>query len=118
MCGSLAGVHRTAARKQAFMPPYQGHLRPPRGELSALGNGQASFADQVESPLCCFLTLLSWVDPECRAKIAMILAGPELMWLERCTAYLPESLKPPAGCVAPESEPEGEGREVRSQEAK
>lgn len=118
MGAQLVCTGRQPENRPSCLPTRDTHLRPPRGELSALGNGQASFADQVESPLCCFLMLLSWVDPECRAKIAMILAGPELMWLERCTAYLPESLKPPAGCVAPESEPEGEGREVRSQEAK
>lgn len=87
----------------------------PRGPLKARRKDPGSVTSFV---FLKFLTLLSWVEPESRAQIAMILAGPELMWLEHCTEYLPESLKPPAGYVAPESEPEGEGREVRSQEAK
>lgn len=60
-----------------------------KGVVSHLGNGQGQLCRLGEEPTLLFSELLSWVEPESRAKIAVILAGPELMWLELVRSTFP-----------------------------
>jgi hypothetical protein len=69
--------------------------------------------------LFCDRKPLSWVEPEFRAEMAVILAGPEVPWLERCIEYfLSPCAPPPEGKYHQNLSLRADSIEVRSQIAR